>query len=264
MMKKIYAKSSSVAYMALLHAFGFRKVSLPAVAPTFFATIAKIMGIEVEFKDVNLDYSSDAAVVQNFFESFTPRAKIVFQDGGAPVGEAEVFVLKDGGCIQLLIEDEDLAKRVELFLNGGVKPGYLWNYDVVDIGIKNIAKPCYFEEEAVQRSNEIVAFLHEKFKNNPYFDIVHIGYKTIKSEYPILLKPSLYCPKEDIYKKLLERGIDVKVRFKPLYRMSLFKADFLPQSEELYKASLILPLAKEIVEPLFEVLEEFRYRGCSF
>ncbi len=263
-MKKIYAKSSSIAYMALLHAFGFQKVTIPAVAPTFFATVAKMMGVEVEFKDVNLDFSSDAAIVQNFFETFKPNAKIVFQNGGEPVGEAEVCVMKEGSCIQLLIEDEDLAKRVELFLSGGVEYGRLWNYDVVDIGIKNIAKPCDFDEEALKKSNEIVAALNEKCKNNPYFDILPIGDKTIKHEYPILLKPSLYCPKEDIYKKLQEMGIDVKVRFKPLYRMTLFKGDFLPQSEELYKAVLVLPLSIQIAEPLFEVLDEFRYRGCSF
>jgi dTDP-4-amino-4,6-dideoxygalactose transaminase len=91
-----------------------------------------------------------------------------------------------------------------------------------------------------------------------------VGEATIKSGYPILLKPALYCPKEDIYTELRERGVDVQVRFKPLYRTSLLAGESLPASEELYKAVLILPFEKEAADVVMEVMERYRYRGCSF
>lgn len=260
---RLFAKNSSVVYMGLLHAFGWEKVSLPAVAPTFFASVAKMRGVDIELVDVGLDYSNTAMVTHNFFESFEPKSQIVFQNWGEPVGEAKVWVMKYKECVRIEC-DEEIGQKLELFLNGGVKKGRLWNYDLMDVGIKNLRPPCEVARELVEESNEIVEYLNESFKGNPYFDTLSLGSKTIKSEYPILLKPSLYCPKEDIYQELQQKGIDVKVRFKPLYRTTLVGGEYLPTSEELYKAVLVLPLAKEIVDPLMEVLEKYRYRGCSF
>ncbi|BCD60951.1 MULTISPECIES: DegT/DnrJ/EryC1/StrS family aminotransferase [unclassified Nitratiruptor] len=264
-MHVLYAKNSSIIYCALLHAYGFDRLKIPAIAPTFFANIAKMMGIEISFRDVKLDFSSDADVVHNFFESFTPKAKIVFQNWGECVGDAEVFVMKRADCVKLVIKNEKIAKKVELFLDGGVQRGRLWNYDVVDVGIKNLRRPCEEDgQQAIEESNEVVEFFEEKFRGSPYFDILKIGQKTLKTQYPILLKPSLYCPKEDIFAELREKGVHVEVRFKPLYRMSFFQGDFLPGAEELYKALLLLPMKKDVVKPLFEVLDKYRYRGCSF
>ncbi len=262
-MVRLGAKNSSIVYQALLYVLRPEELRLQAVAPTFFTAVAKMMGVKIAFEDVGLDYSSSADVVHNFFESFTPNADIVFQNWGEPVGSARVYVMKYEDCVDLLLEEE-LAQRVELFLNGGVKRGRLWNYDLVDVGIKNLRSPCQVRSELIEESNEIVAFLDRCFKGNPYFDTLKLGEKTIKSEYPILLKPALYCPKEDIYQELQSRGIDVKVRFKPLYRMSLTPGEYLRGSEELYKAVLVLPLDKTIVSPVMEVMENYRYRGCSF
>ena len=260
---RLYAKNSSVVYLALLYAFGWQRVTLPAVAPTFFAALAKMRGVDIELVDVGLDYSNNAMVTHNFFESFKPTSQIVFQNWGEPVGEARVWVMKYKNCVAIEC-DEQIGQKVELFLNGGVKKGRLWNYDLVDIGIKNLRPPCEVCAELVEESNEIVEYLNEQFASNPYFDTLPLGTKTIKSEYPILLKPSLYCPKEDIYQELKQNGIDVKVRFKPLYRTTLLAGEYLPTSEELYKAVLVLPLSKDIVGPLMEVLEKYRYRGCNF
>ncbi len=263
-MQEIFAKNSSIVYMGLLHILNLSSIKVPAIAPTFFASVAKMCGVGVELVDVKLNFQAQADVVHNFFESFTPKATIIFQNFGEPVGEAKVFVMKHKGCVKVLVEDDEIAKRLELFLNGGVQKGRLWNYDLVDVGVKNLREPCSVEQEAIEASNEVVKYLDETFRGNPYFDTLALGTKTLKNEYPILLKPSLYCPKEDIYKELQEREIDVGVRFKPLYRTKLLAGEFLPTSEELYKALLVLPLDKRVVEPLFEVLEKYRYRGCSF
>ena len=261
---RLFASNSHILYMALLKAFGYKKIYLNPISPTFFANVAKLLGIEIAFVDTKLDFSAEATIVHNFFESFSPKADIVFQNWGQSVGEAKVFVKKSEGCLVAEFKDEEIYAKTKLFLEGGIKRGRLWNYDVVALGIKDRARPCSIDENKIAKSNEVVAFFDESFKSNSYFDTLSVGTKTLKTHYPILLKPSLYCPKEDIYQELQKRGVDVQVRFKPLYRLSLFKSEFLPVSEELYKAILLLPLDKGVVEPLFEVLQKYRYRGCSF
>ena len=261
---QLYASNSQLLYMALLKAFGYEKIRLSPISPTFFANVAKLLNIDIEFVDIKLDFSADANVVHNFFETFAPKADIVFQNWGRSVGEAKVFVKKSAGCLVAEFNDEVIFEKTKLFLAGGIKRGRLWNYDVVSLGIKDRAKPCSVDEALVAKSNEVVDYFDEAFRGNIYFDTLKVGRETLKTHYPILLKSSLYCPKEDIYQELQAKGIDVQVRFKPLYRMSLFQSDFLPVSEELYKAILLLPLDKKIVDPLFEVLQKYRHRGCSF
>ena len=261
---ELFASNSHVAYLAILHALRPKKLKLAAISPPFFATGAKLLGIDIEFIDTKLDFFSEADVVHNFFETYTPKAAVVFQGAGASVGEASVFVKKFGGSVAIESEDEELLGRIRLFLDGGIKRGRLWNYDLVDIGIKDRGEPYEVPKELIEQQNDVVAYFNEAFRKNIYFDILDVGSKTLKSGYPILLKPSLYCPKEDIYVELKSRGIEVEVHFKPLYKMRLFHTDSLPVSEELYKAVMILPLEKNIVESLFEVLGKYRHRGCSF
>ncbi len=261
---QLYASNSQLLYMALLKAFGYETIKLSPISPTFFANVAKLLGIDIEFVDTKLDFSASATVVHNFFETFVPKSDIVFQNWGESVGEAKVFVKKSKGCLVAEFEDEEIYEKTKLFLAGGIKRGRLWNYDVVSLGIKDRAKPCSVDEDKIAKTNEVVAYFDEAFGGNIYFDTLKIGTKTLKTHYPILLKPSLYCPKEDIYQELQAKGVDVQVRFKPLYRMSLFQSQFLPVSEELYKAILLLPLEKNIIDPLFEVLQKYRHRGCSF
>jgi hypothetical protein len=266
-LKEIFAKDTQIAYMAILNAFGFKRLKIPAVAPTFFANIAKMLGIDVEFVDINLDMSSkEADVVSNFYETFTPKNKIVFQSFGKVVGDGEVWVMKYKDLVKIVVKDEKIAQEIEIFLDGGVKRGRLWNYDVVSFGIKNrILKPKDLDlEEMIIQSNKVAKIFKSHFKDSIYGDFLPMGDKTLKDGAVLLLKPSLYCPKEDIYAKLKERGVDVKVRFKPLYKTTLFNSNFLPVCEEFYKAVLILPLKEQILPVVDEVLKEYKYRGCRF
>ena len=262
----LYSKNIQILYMALLYAFGYKKIKLNPISPTFFANVARILNINIEYNDSNIDFSSSANIAHNFFETYIPKADIVFQNFGENVGEAKVFVKKYKNCIKAEFFDKDIFEKTELFLNGGIKRGRLWNFDVVFVGIKDISKPCEIEnlDEKIEKSNKIVKYFNEKFQGNPYFDILNIGDKTYKDSYPILLKPSLYCPKEDIFQELLEKNIDVKVRFKPLYKMSIFKSKPLPTCEELYKAVLILPLKEDIADDVLKIFDKYRYRGCAF
>jgi len=262
----LYAQNIQILYMALLKALNYEKIKLNPISPTFFANIAKLLNIKIEFVDTKLDFSSSADIVQNFYESYIPKADIVFQNFGELVGEAKVFVQKEKECIKIFFNEKDIYEKTKLFLKGGIKKGKLWNYDVVSLGVKNEASPCEIEnlEKKIADSNSVIRYFNEKFEKNPYFDILKIGEKTLKNGYPIILKPSLYCPKEEIYQELIKKGVDVKVRFKPLYKTTMFKDKNLPICEELYKAVLILPLKKDIVSILFEVLDRYKYRGCVF
>ncbi|WP_281951598.1 DegT/DnrJ/EryC1/StrS family aminotransferase [Nitrosophilus kaiyonis] len=262
----LYSKNIQILYMALLHAFGYKKIKLNPISPTFFANIAKILNIDIEYVDSKFDFSSSADIIHNFFETFIPKSDIVFQNFGENIGEAKVFVKKYKNCIKAEFFDKEIFEKTKLFLNGGIKKAKLWNFDVISLGIKDIAKPCDVEnlDEQIKNSNEMVKYFNEKFQNSPYFDILNIGNKTLKKSYPILLKPSLYCPKEDIYQELLNKKIDVKVRFKPLYKITLFKSKSLPTCEELYKAVLILPLKEDIDDDVLKIFEKYRYRGCIF
>ena len=252
--------------MAILHAYGFKKLKIPALSPTFFANVAKMCSIDVEFTDIDLDMSSkEADVVSNFYESFEPKNRVVFQSWGEPLGEAEVWVMKYGGCVRILVKEDALAKKIELFLEGGVKRGRLWNYDVISFGIKNRVDSCTgASKEEIEKSNEVTELFEKHFHRSIYTDFLKSGKKTLKEGFVLLLKPSLYCPKEDIYTELKKRGVDVQVRFKPLYKTTLFSGPPLPVSEEFYKAQLILPLKKDILPVVDEVLAKYRHRGCSF
>ncbi len=263
---KLYIHNTQLLYLALLATKKPKKIRLAAHSPTFFAGVAKLLGIDIEIVETRLDFASEADVVHNFFETYKPKAQIVFQNAGESVGEASVFVKKSERCVVAEFGDEEWFEKCRLFFAGGIKKGKLWNYDLAMFGLKSKEEPCEVEklQEKIAASNEVVAYFEEKFANNPYFDTLSIGNKTYKTHYPILLKPSLYCPKEDIYAELKDRGIDVQVRFKPLYKLTPLQGASLPTSEELYKAIMLLPLQKDIVEPLFGVLEKYRYRGCSF
>ena len=263
---KLHISNTQLLYLGLLATWRPKKLRLAAHSPTFFASVAKLLGIEIEIVETRLDYASEADVAHNFFETYEPRAQIVFQNAGTNVGEAKVFVKKSEGCVVAEFGDEEWYEKCRLFFRGGIEKGRLWNYDLAMFGLRSKEEPCEVAnlEEKIAASNEVVAYFEEKFAKNPYFDTLSIGTKTYKTHYPILLKPALYCPKEDIYAALQDRGIDVQVRFKPLYKLTPLQSASLPTSEELYKAIMLLPLRKDIVEPLFAVLGKYRYRGCSF
>jgi len=261
---RLYALNEAVAYLAVLRALGLSGVRILAMSPPFFGAVAKLLGISVELGDCGLDMGGEADVAHNFYETHRPKARVVFQGAGESVGEAEVFVKVASGCVAIETEEEELGERIALFLDGGVRRGRLWNFDLVEPGLLGRGEPRSLDLELLERQNETVRRFESAFGGNPYFDLPSVGSKTLKKGYPILLKPSLYCPKEEIFAALRERGVEVEVPLKPLYRTTLLAGESLPGSEELYKALLVLPLREEIIEPVLEVFERYRHRGCRF
>ncbi|WP_200762813.1 DegT/DnrJ/EryC1/StrS family aminotransferase [Nitrosophilus alvini] len=266
-MRKIFCSNSQTAYMALLKVAGVKDISIPANAPSWFATVPEFLGIRIKLEDVKIDFSSKSDIQNLFFESFIPNdALFVFQNRGAIIGEAKAHIVDFGDFAAIFTRDETLAKELEIFVKGGIEKGRLWNFDIkkagIDIEAENVDIPDI--EEKLEKQKEVLERFEKEFAKTPYFDILHIGNRTLKEFYPIFLKPSLYCPKEDIVRKLVEKGFEATVHYKPLYKLTLFNSKPLPVSEELYKSELSIPLCEEVIESLFETVEEYSYRSCSF
>ena len=262
---ELYATNLQIAYMAGLYALQLERVSIGAVSPPFLGTVARLMGIEVEIVDMRLDLNSEADLHYNLFETFVPKGRIIFQGVGETVGDGEIIIKigREGG-VEIEGANREIEERIALFLNGGVVERGELSYDILSVGIEERGLPPRKEGEVLERERRVVEYFQERFRGNPYFDILEVGDRTVKEGYPILLKPGLYCPKEEIFRSLRERGIPVRWGWRPLYRTTLFRGDLLPVSEELYKALLVLPLREEIIEPVLEVFERYRHRGCRF
>ncbi|WP_187647442.1 hypothetical protein [Nitrosophilus labii] len=264
--ESVFILNSQLAFLALLRVMDIKKISIPANAPFWFATIPKFLGIDIELKDINLDFSSKSDIQNLFFESFEPKQGIIgYQNFGEVLGEFKVSLLEAENFCAVASKDEVLIKELKKFIDSGVKKGKLWNFDIetlgIDIKAKNLVMP---DIKKIEEQKEIVDFFEKAFNKSRYLDILKISSKTIKTHYPVLLKPELYCPKEDIISALIKSGFDLRVHFKPIYRLSLVGGDFLPISEEVYKAQISLPYTKEVLEPFLEILEKYSYRGCSF
>ncbi|MRI84191.1 MAG: hypothetical protein C6I00_07215 [Nitratiruptor sp.] len=261
---ELYATNAQIVYMGALHVLGLERIKLPAIAPPFLATVAKVLGIEIELVDIDWNMGAQAHVLANPFESFTPEAPIIIQGAGPSVGSGEIFIKEAPSGVVVEVEDPHLFQELSRFLDGGLRPRAMGSFEVVGPGLRDRRDPFSLDLETIQAQEETIALLDEAFRENPYFDTLPLGKRTLKMGYPILLKPSLYCPKEDIWASLRERQIPVQAPFRPLYRSPAIGGEFLPTSEEFYKAHLVLPIEAGIIQPLFEVLETYRYRGCRF
>ncbi|MGI0407020.1 UDP-4-amino-4,6-dideoxy-N-acetyl-beta-L-altrosamine transaminase [Helicobacter himalayensis] len=182
----------------------------------------------------------------------------------------------EGGA--LLTNDESLYAHAQAMLSHGIIKGRAWNYDCIDIGfnfrmnelsaalgLSQLPKIKRF----ISVREEIARFYDEIFAKNPYFStIARPSYMQSSHHlYPILLFPSLWCAKEDIFNALLTQGIGAQVHYKPIYQFSLYKRLFgemrLESAESFYLSELSIPCAqnmsikdaKEVAHILLEVLE---------
>lgn len=173
--------------------------------------------------------------------------------------------------------DTVLAEEMRRFASLEVKQGHLWNDRIDRPGIDGLMSPLvrgYWEEqwetfaEKLKTVEEVTEYYRERFSSLQSVDLLP---SRIPRVYPIKLAPELFCPKESIYTELLERGIEVRVPFKPLYRYDAFAGGKLSGCENFYKAVLSLPThrihrseAHRIAETFREVIERHSYRSCMF
>ena len=182
----------------------------------------------------------------------------------------------EGGAIAT--NNKELYEKAKLLRSHGIVKKQLWNSDMLTLGynyrlsdvacalgISQLKKLDLF----IEKRAEIVQHYNKIFEHNPYFTVIKkpLHVKSAYHLYPILLTKSLWSFKEDIFKKLQEKGIGVQVHYKPTYQFSYYKDLFgnikLQNAEEFYKAELSIPChqkmsledAKFVSDTLLGILE---------
>ena len=191
----------------------------------------------------------------------------------------------EGGAV--VTDSAEYAEKMRLFRSHGIIKKRYWNSDMVSMGynfrMTEIAAALGLSqlkklERFIDTRNEIAAYYDARFAAHKLFDTVKIpeNERSARHLYPILLIPPLYCPKEDIFAALQERGLGVQVHYKPIYQNSFYKERFgevaLPVANDFYKAELSIPChqkmrledAEYVAQTLMEVLDAYSLRGCSF
>lgn len=180
-------------------------------------------------------------------------------------------------------DNDSLAAFLRRKAKGGYVQKKLWNYDVVstdaDLGLSPLTAQLALTAltdivQREQRIKEIQNTYMERLSSNRLIELPNSADLVTNLLFPIALVPALFCPKEDIYRGLVEAGIPIQVGNKPIYKTTAFKDDTLSffGAEEVFKAQLLLPChylmtpdeANIVVESLEKVLETYGYRGCSF
>lgn len=239
-----------------------------------------------------LPQNGEAEVLISDYAGILPpfSSPLVFWNGGAgyldedaPAGEVtlidlqSIHPLSEAPGAVVRSGDPKLLEEIERFAALGISKGHLWNDRIGGRGIDALMSPLvhrYWRErwedfvEGAQRSEEIARLYAERFGALGSIDLLPFRFPRF---FPLKLAPELFCPKESIYTALQERGIDVGVPFKPLYRYDAFAAEKLSGCENFYKAVLSLPThgisteeAGTIADTFVSVIGENAYRSCTF
>ncbi len=193
--------------------------------------------------------------------------------------------LGEGGCV--VTNDDEYAKKLRLFRSHGMVKKRFWNSDMISmgynyrltdiqaaLGISQLKKLDSF----IQKREEIASYYDEYFRSFNLLYTIPISdqKKSSRHLYPVSLDRVLFCPKEDIFKALQEKGVGVQVHYKPIHKNSFYIEKFGEQrfvvAEDFYKSELSLPChqgmslddAKMVAKSVEEVLSKYSYKGCSF
>ncbi len=182
--------------------------------------------------------------------------------------------------------ERELALVLKSFTSNGIEKKELWNYDVattaLDFGLEpTCTQPIELnlKQFIAQRQTRAkqAETLQTRLQGHKLFMLQHFPPNSSSAHafFPIILNPELHCPKEDIYKSLRHKGIDVEVHYKPLHKLRLFEktdAQSLHVADDFYRSELSLPLdanvplqeIERMAKTFLETIEEYGYRGCSF
>ncbi len=180
-------------------------------------------------------------------------------------------------------DDPDLASALRRFRDGGRIQRAVWNFDVTAAGYDSVlsalsAATALYQlkklDTITQTRQEIADLYDARFKNNKLIDLIARDNTKPLHFYPIMLSPALHCPKEDIFNAMIEKGIEVDVHTKPIYKTKYFNNDKLrlPVCEDFYRSEISLPCHHQlspddavfIADTFLEIIEKYGYRGCSF
>ena len=146
-----------------------------------------------------------------------------------------------------------------------------YNYRLTDVacalGFSQLKKLDNF----IAVREEIARYYDERFEDCELLAPVRVpdGVRSSRHLYVTRLATSLWCPKEEIYGALHERGVGVQVHYKPTYQFSFYKArygeGFVQSAEDFYKSELSLPChqmmsmedARYVADTVIDVLSRF-------
>lgn len=283
-----------------------------ALAPLYHYTTAAGAGAKMRYPDIGLDGNLYPKSLQNALSPQTKAVLLPSFEGisaGTPPLPESVLLLQDlslslspaaftGIALWSLVsmmpegveksgfvltDDAEAARQLKLFRQQGYKRGVLWNYDLVqqgaDCALSDLAASVALKQtqklnEACSLRREFAQKLDASLKTNNLFDVIKRAADDILNSYPVLLTPPLYCPKEDIFGSILQKGVEAAVCYKPVYKTTAYKNDSvrLEVTESFYKALLQLPCHHRLTSPevdtvaaaLLESVDAYAYRGCRF
>ena len=180
-------------------------------------------------------------------------------------------------------DDLSLAQTLRSRVQGGYQKRKNWNYDLLNKD-KNVQLSVLNAHFALKHLEGVVEKKQKVQKIQMQYKETLSGVKLLtlpaqnnlssERSFSVILDPSLFCPKEDIYSELLDAGIAVKVGLKPVYKTKAFLDESVQLFgvEEIYKGILLLPIDSEmsesnvriVIETFKEILDKYAYRGCSF
>ncbi len=195
------------------------------------------------------------------------------------------FTTAEGGVV--VTNNEEYYKKLKRICSHGIEKKQLWNYDMVQMGYnyrlteiqaalgRNQLKKV---DSFIKRRAEIATYYHEIFSKTNLFDTIKLQPNQHSSWhlFPIILRPELHCPKEDIFKELQAKGLGVQVHYKPIYKQSFYQAiskdAYCPVAEDFYKSEISIPChqgmndeeVEFVAQTVLEVVGAYSYRGCSF
>jgi len=181
----------------------------------------------------------------------------------------------EGGAV--LTDNKAFADKLRLFRSHGVVKKEFWNSDMTSMGynlrMTEVAAALGSSQlkkldRFIQIRNKIADYFDERFKAEKLFITQEIEPNTISSRhlYPIILNPELFCPKEDIFSELQQRGLGVQVHYKPIYQNSFYKEKFgefsLPVANDFYRSEISIPCnqtmsmddAKYVADTLLDIV----------
>jgi len=180
-------------------------------------------------------------------------------------------------------DDPEVASKLQYFRDEGEIKRAVWNFDILtpgadlklsQLGAVAALHQLEYLKEIIQRRQVITALYDKRFKGNKLIEIIPHSSAEALHFYPIMLSPTLHCPKEDIFNALIEKGIEVDVHTKPIYKTKFFNDSKLrlPVVEDFYQSEISLPChhqlslenATFIADTFLDVIDAYGYRGCSF
>ena len=182
----------------------------------------------------------------------------------------------------ILTDKTELKEHLQHFLSDGIKHKRFWNTDIKQPGynfsISNISASYFIQilkeiDQKLQKQQQCATALDHIFKDEKLFLTHNYSQNSSGTHlyYPIILNPELQCPKEDIYKELLSKGIDVEVFYKPIYQYSCFEKRHLNVTNDFYRSILLLPLKEKdtsssttMAQDFLDIIHNYNFRGCSF